>query len=440
MMPEPRNRHYTKTEATVPWWIWVLFLHAFAVYMLYYGIYKGGWGAGVADRVIPLSLAHENNFAVWWSGACLFISGLLFFMLGARDALAMRDRVMWISLALVVLGLSLDEVGSLHERLSLMGGWWALLPFGVVGSAVFGFGIVRMLRQHGSRGSGLLVMISLGLFFSVAALEELESMKILHHNLARLRLLVEEAIELGGAFLLILAAVLQIRALTGQPLNRVSILVMPKNVRAFDTLVFVALLVHVAAAVLLIPDQRSPGRGNPEIWYPMAVFLLVSFHFLHVPFGIERRFVGPGMVASVFVALSMGQMYNFGEYFAAWFPNIIEESFYENWFTRVSATLLPVFLIAAFTVSLKTLLLCVLASAVLLVLLSEGSSYFEAYYLFSGIVAYMAYRLLVIGETSALGWVRETSKSELANPGQPDEHKEIRRKRYRGNDGRTTLR
>ncbi|HJP45711.1 MAG TPA: hypothetical protein QGH18_06855 [Arenicellales bacterium] len=401
MMPEPRNRHYTKTEAAVPWWIWVLLLHAFAVYMLYYGIYKGGWGGSTADQIIPLSLAHENNFAVWWAGVCLLIPGLLFFMLGARDALAIRDRVMWISLALVVLGLSLDEVGSLHERVSLIGGWWALLPFGVIGSAVFGYGIVRMLHQHGSRGSGLLVMISLGLFFSVAALEELESIHFFAKPWRGWRLIAEEVIELGAESLLILAAVLQISTLTGQSLNRISILVMPKNVRAFDTLVFVALLGHVATAVLLIPEDRSWGGGNPEIWYPMAVFLLVAFHFLHVPVGFERRFVERVLVASAFVLLSMGQTYNFGEYLVAWFPNIMEASFYENWFTRTSVTLLPVVLIAAFTVSWKTLLLHLLASVALLVLLSEGSLYFETYYLFSGIVACIAYRLLVTGKTSA---------------------------------------
>ncbi|MDH3694220.1 MAG: hypothetical protein OER96_06590 [Gammaproteobacteria bacterium] len=51
----------------------------------------------------------------------------------SQRSISNKDRFMWGTLAMIMAGLSLDEIGSLHERLSLIGGWWMLAPFALVG-------------------------------------------------------------------------------------------------------------------------------------------------------------------------------------------------------------------------------------------------------------------------------------------------------------------
>ncbi len=386
---------YLRPGAALPWWTWVLAVHAFFVWALYVGIFEAGWSGSSRGQFTPLSLAHENNIAVWWSGVCLLIPGLMFFSLGLRDGVAMRDRVMWVSLALVILGLSLDEVGSLHERVDIIGGWWALLPFGVVGSAAFAYGVARMLRAPGRRPTAMLVLASLLLFFLVAGLERLESLRFFQADMARSRLVIEEAIELLAEFLLIFAAALEFRKADGIGFNRVSIAVAPRSIPWFDVLLFVALIGHVVAAMLLAPDVRNSGRGNPEIWYPMSVFLLVGFHFAHHPSSFAGGRWAVRTVAVIFVVLSAAQMQNIGEYVVAWWPGVIDESFYGNWHVRALLTALPVMLMLALRVPWRTTVALALALLALLVLLHPGRMHFESYYLFSGVLAFAAYRFLV---------------------------------------------
>ncbi len=398
---------YQSTTPRLPWWSWILAGHVIAVYLLYYGIFEYGWAGSSARRVLPFSLAGENNFAVWWSGLCLLLPGLLFLGLGVARGVALRDRLMWVALSGVVLALSLDEVGSLHERVSLVGGWWALLPFGLIGSAVFAYAIFRMLGDPGARFSGLLVMISLGLFFGVALLEQLESVHYFTGAMGRIRLVVEEAVELVAETLLILSAALQVARREGTSASRVSILVAPRRLPWFDLILFGALLLHLAISILMVPEARSSGRGNPEIWYPMAVFLLVAFHHGHGPRELSARPLLRLVTLVTMVLLSAGQMYNYGRYAAAWWPQLIDEPTWENWWLRIAATGLPVLLLLAFRVGWKRWIGATSMLAAVAGILSTGADHFESYYIFSAVAAYLAYRFLVGSSSDALpAWER----------------------------------
>lgn len=387
---------YTRSQAALPWWTWVVAIHVFFVWMLYIGIFEAGWSGSNRVKFAPLSLAHENNIAVWWAGVGMLIPGLMFFARGLREDIVVRDRVMWISLALVILGLSLDEVGSLHERVAIIGGWWALLPFGLIGSAAFAYGVARMLRTPGLRVTAILVLTSLLLFFTVAVLEHLESLRFFEAGMARMRLVVEEAIELTAGFLLILSAVLAFRRLDGIAFNRISITTPPRSLPWLDVLLFLALVGHAAAAMLLTPDVRTSGRGNPEVWYPMSVFLLVAFHYLHVPSSLSDRPWVARLIALVFVVLSAAQMQNLGEYLVAWWPGLIDASFYDDWSVRAVITALPVLIVVALRLRWRTTIGLILGVLALLVMLYPGRMHVESYYLFSGVLAFAAYRFLVL--------------------------------------------
>lgn len=394
-MSTPHAVVYRHPGAAMPWWLWVLAIDAVAVYLLYYGVFQGGWSTSRHPMFTPLSLAHENNVAVWWAGVCLLIPGLLFLDTGLRKGMAPADRIMWISLAGVILALSFDEVGSLHERVSFSGGWWALLPFALVGISAFVFGIVRMLRRDATRMAGFMVLIGLILFVVIAGLEHLELTSFFAGANARSRLVIEEAIELGAAFILMLAAVSQRRHETGQAFNRVSILVAPRTVGFLDVLLFLALLGHVVAAVFFNPDVREGGRGNPEMWYPMAVFLLIAFHVVHRPARYRLRRTAVVAIVTLFVLLSIGQMHNFGAYFSLWFPGVIPPALYSDWFVIAAFTSVPMLLLAAVLVSWRRALLHAAGLACAVLMLYPGIEFFESYYIFSAVAAFSGYRLLV---------------------------------------------
>src|SRR5690606_32202148 len=102
------------------------------------------------------NLAHENNLAAWWSGSLLLVAAL--HALDGRAKLASlgdrRTAAAWAALALVLIALSLDEVGSLHERAERfvpLERWWALLPFGVVLLGVAGWSAWQLWKRHRPR-------------------------------------------------------------------------------------------------------------------------------------------------------------------------------------------------------------------------------------------------------------------------------------------------
>ena len=74
---------------------------------------------GIVGR---MNLGSENNLGAWWSGVLLFMLACHSYDAGA----AAYDRApkvarAWMIIAAILLFLSADDIGSLHERLSLFG-------------------------------------------------------------------------------------------------------------------------------------------------------------------------------------------------------------------------------------------------------------------------------------------------------------------------------
>lgn len=123
----------------------VWFMGACAVSLLVVAVTLGRLWIGVPspglDRLLGhLDLYAENNVAVWWSGTLLLLIALHAFdgFFRHRSAEPRRGRA-WLAVGLIAAALSLDEVGSLHERVALagsashgVGGSGALAPFGLV--------------------------------------------------------------------------------------------------------------------------------------------------------------------------------------------------------------------------------------------------------------------------------------------------------------------
>src|SRR5688500_6684607 len=60
-----------------------------------------------------LNLGAKVNLAVWWSGSLMLLGGIIAYELSHWDVDA---RSAWVILAILFSLLSLDEIGSIHER------------------------------------------------------------------------------------------------------------------------------------------------------------------------------------------------------------------------------------------------------------------------------------------------------------------------------------
>ncbi len=384
----------TEAPETMPgaaWWWWVAGINIALLAVVYWI----GFNAAYFDVSIAheFSLLQENNVAAWWSGFCLIVAGMLFFRLGSDNTLRLADRAMWIVLALVVLALSLDEVGSLHERVALAGGWWALLPFGVLLAGGFVFAITRCLRTGRHRASGLLFIVSLSLFAGVAAMEHLiNSRQLLDVVPGYIQLLVEEGMEQLAEFLLILAGVLATARARRMTLRRVTVVVDPQGLWGIREWLYVALALHLSVAILWMPHLVDARLGNPVLWFPMFVFVLNAFHCMH-------RYADGGRIAwlagvPLFLLLSIGQVQSFARLLTDAIPPL-DGAPLDSFFAAASWTVLPCSLFLALHVAPRVLLVHVCLTVGVVMLLRNGGSHDETYYILSGVYALLCFHVLV---------------------------------------------
>ena len=178
--------------------------HGFFVYVMYKFFYfkQDAWTKEVY-RVLGLS--YEMNYAVWWSGICVFIASLIYFRMGQIDT---QTRRSWNILGFVALALCLDEIGSLHETVAEYGGWMGLLPFAVILGAGFLSSIYALAKTPNNLLPASLIFTGVAIFGAVAGLEYVEHNVELGHADQRLRLIVEEGIELFAMGLLVTAGLI----------------------------------------------------------------------------------------------------------------------------------------------------------------------------------------------------------------------------------------
>ena len=393
----------TRAHSTItapPWWLWTTLIHLFFITIAAAIIFSAvpGW---LESRDSALSLYHESNYAVWWSGYCFLAAGVIFYALTGNVS-TNKDRFMWAVVAAVAFALSTDEIGSLHERLSRVGGWWALLPFAVIGTAAFGYAIGRTVLTPTHRLSGILILCSLLIFFAIAGLEFVEhNYRIRSRFLARGSLVLEEAIELFAASLLILSAILAYRK-TRPRIQQNSIVVTPSELPFVREILFLGLLLHLLIAIEWVPylwtSRRSPDyvAGNPVFWYPLFVFVILIYHCVSnarndTDVGAKAKWL---VGAIIFFLLSTGQLYNHG-YFISGFLGNVPERWYAGTLARVLWTVIPVLIYMAAIIPIRYLLSCGVLLALVIYTLDFGRAvYFEKYYILSGFLSYLCFYLL----------------------------------------------
>ena len=81
------------------WWMWAI--HAGFVWIMYrFMFFKSErW---LRHSFEGLGLSFEMNYAVWWSGICLFLASIVYFRISEIDE---RCRAPWIVLGTIMVAL-----------------------------------------------------------------------------------------------------------------------------------------------------------------------------------------------------------------------------------------------------------------------------------------------------------------------------------------------
>ncbi|HMQ93715.1 MAG TPA: hypothetical protein PKA33_11865 [Amaricoccus sp.] len=169
--------------------------------------------SGLMSRI---QLTSENNIAAWWSGILLLMLAVHAYDVGvAERARSPSVAGAWTILAAILVFFSADEIGSLHERMGMLGrpfglGSW---PMMLLAGAVVGISLLSALWRlwsdpQVSRRLVLPLLLGFGLLGSVAGQEYVGDVFVFESNLARgIRAMLEEGTELFG-MLILLATIL----------------------------------------------------------------------------------------------------------------------------------------------------------------------------------------------------------------------------------------
>ncbi|MBY6202097.1 hypothetical protein KUV65_12035 [Maritalea mobilis] len=254
------------------------------------------------------NLAQENVLGAWFSSMLLLMAGaafLLCFAAEPRDAGKSVFRFGWLLFGLVFVGLSLDELGSFHERLAL---WqpdaaWRLMIVGfilVVPVYMTGFGLVQLRRSRAGAG---LIVLGVACFSLIPVYEHFEIMGLAAPGVPgrsghALWTAAEETTELLGmiAFLaaaLVFAATFSHRPMAGSGAPRLSLRLSPPVLAgAYLIVVGLAAAGAYASRRWLAVLEEDGVNGLPENWFVGAPLFLSALVVLALSQGRVHRSFG----------------------------------------------------------------------------------------------------------------------------------------------------
>ena len=253
----------------------------------------GPQGRAVIDHVlVQFHLYTENVIAVWYASMLLLsvaTAAVIAYALDRRQSQTGVERVVatgWLVIAGCFALLSLDEIGSLHERLGtgtrggLATGWVYVLavPIGLIALFMAAFAWLRLRR---ARAAAAFVLAGIALFLS-SHLDLIEVTLLhggasigLHDSLLVVEEVVEEGLaELGGTLCFLVGVVLYIRATAGPGPHDFTLDGPPvTHTVATGGLLLTA---GVPAARWFVDRLPAGDTGIPDNWFPAAVLYLLA--------------------------------------------------------------------------------------------------------------------------------------------------------------------
>lgn len=269
------------------------------------------------------NLAQENNVAAWFSSALLLLIALVLgacFLAEGQARLRSALRFGWLMAALVFAGLSLDELGSLHEKISVtasLGAWrLMLLAFVVI---IPGYMLVFALVQLRRCPVGAALVVLGIVFFGTIPVFEHYEITAFRHNPATLRanhgmwLALEEGAELLGMIAFLAGALRFLRTFQTVDDERPVIRLAMSRSAAMRVLVGTGVVGALGILAALRWDPAMTllgGNGKVANWFASAPLLAASVALAGVAGDGPQRWpllslAGAGLVASGFVGADL---------------------------------------------------------------------------------------------------------------------------------------
>lgn len=277
---------------------------------------------------VQFNLATENVVAAWYSSMLLLFVALAAGMClidALQRAQDRRERLLgygWFMMCGIFLVLSLDEMGSIHERLGMLaalnpfgdqpGGWVLVLaiPIAVVALFILAFGVLVLYRQPWALA---LVVIGLAFFLIDPLLEQFE-MALIERGLGMGRwivhdilVVVEEGMEIFAALSFLGATTLYLLARldrdtdASQDGSREILRVSRSGVFGVTLFIGVAWGIGMIVAVLVTPYLGAGDTGIPENWFPSSMAMLTAL----LAFVLARRFAPASAARRAFDATGL---------------------------------------------------------------------------------------------------------------------------------------
>ena len=348
----------------------------------FYRSHGANWDAAppIKYALVQFDLSRENVAASWYSAMLLLLVALAALTCCCLDyrVAAGRTRLLsfgWLIISLMFATLSLDEMGSVHERIGQSAtlnpggdmpmGWVKLLavPIGVAAVFMLLFGWIRL--RHHLHVFGLLAL-GVALFVSVPFHERFET-GLLDAAPSRSdfqrpvwQMVLEEGTEIFGSLSFLLATVLYCRTTMGKirQLELQPRLAIPH----LWTLAFGLTSVFASGVVLsdlFVEEFRGGDDGITTLWFPSATALITSLVCLflgQVSFpGKQHSRRSYHLTSGIFVILSayfganlpawnssISQTYRRGSDLVTiveWFLSLLVVLIGLYWFMRVSSYL-----------------------------------------------------------------------------------------------------
>lgn len=228
-----------------------------------------------------LSLSGENSVGSWWSSILLFMAALHAFDGYLQHQSARPFQAWgWLALGLCCLGLSLDEGGSLHERVGIVSAdmgydWWVLIiPFALVFLVLVAFAIASFMKEKAYLRSALVLLV-FGLFALVAVQEEFEHKLQWDDSMLGVRALVEEGTEMFAILLMLWITADN----SGGVFNRTGKALFGVVSEFYKPIACAVLVILLPVAYwnASLPDQQ---RGHPADWFAAVLFFAAALRLL----------------------------------------------------------------------------------------------------------------------------------------------------------------
>jgi hypothetical protein len=263
----------TRTDkwVTYPWWNWIwainLALIVATVFLTYY-------------PSLPIlhyfNLAGELNVAAWWSAVLLLNAALLGYRNFSQASGLTKSA--WLVISCILLVLSWDEIGSLHERI-LRISWLDYSPYAIVGVVLLAFAVTQLFLKQATQRSALLLLLGFTIFALVAVQEYFEHAIQWPVWSWGIRAAIEEGSELLGIFCC-LSGMNAHQQVTPEGKSLLGLLPNPR-VMNLSRVVLICFAIHGVSCVWIPHLSDMPNRGNPALWYPAALYFLLFADAVH---------------------------------------------------------------------------------------------------------------------------------------------------------------